>query len=397
MCILEHAVRTTLETLWGLIIVGSHSNQNERNMRLYLIIFIFFLSCSSKSTYENDSQIEITELENLGELKLILDGEVSSMLLNFIVYDEYVDEILIIPSGVNKIKRFSAETGELLGDIFLESEGPNGVGSVGVYNFVVQPISKDKLLLAAKWHETLYFLNRKGEVIEKFRLEDLNIESSFLNHFSKIIYQDSLLILPTLDALKEGELDFIYYEIDLNSRKKKEIVLISNHFNEFSVRLNDPFERSNTLGGNGALITLFPFRDSLLVWRDGRSKIIPIQTGALKANIYPKNIDAYWQKLGEYGELSYKETFSKLKNISYVPYNDQYILNYDIGEPISSEKKYPSGIIILDKDFKILAHVVREMGFSQYFLVRKDQILVASATKTKSEAELVFDVLALPK
>ncbi len=366
-------------------------------MRLYLIIFIFFLSCSSKSTYENESQIEITRLEQIGELKLILDQEVSSMNLNFLIYDEFVDEILIIPSELNKIKRFAAETGEFFGDIILEKEGPNGVGNVDVYNFIVQPLSQDILLLAAKWHETLYFLNRNGDVIKKLRLEDLNIESSFLNHFSKIMYQDSILILPTLDALKEDQFDFIYYEIDLKSKKKKEIVPISNDINKLSIILNDPYERSNTLGGNGALITLFPFRDSLLIWEDGQSKLIPLNTGVLKRNIYPNNIGSYWQKVEEYGELSYRETFSKLKNISYVPHKDQYILNYDIGEPISGENKYLSGIIILDKDFKTLAHMVREMDFSQYFLVRKDQILVASFTKTKSEDELVFDVLALPK
>lgn len=382
------------------ILAGLTLSKNSLDMFMKLTFFLCFISilfCNcSNSRIET---VEIGELENvrlIRELKLDLDNEVSSLNLNFIAFDQYNDEILILPANVNKIKRYSPATGGFLGEIKLEKEGPNGVGGVSMFNFSIQPISKELILLYADWHEVLYIVNRSGQIQRKIKLKDYEGELAIVNHFSKIIYNKNELLIPTVSGLQNGENKYLYYKIDLLKNKLAKLIPAPAAHMETASNLFEVYERSNTMGNNGELLTLFPYVDSIYVWSKEKSYSIPLNSGILDENIYPKNLDIYKQKIDEFGELDYRETFSKFLNITYIPSKEQYMINYIVGEKNIDSKKYPIGLLILDKEFKIIAQTERDKDFSQYFLVRDDQILIGNLGKTKSEDELIFDVLALP-
>ncbi len=367
---------------------------------IYLVIFSLILQSCDKSTshIEND----VKAIDNLvfeRELRLKLDNETSSYSLNMIHYDRFNDEILLLPQGVNAIKRFSPDTGELLGQISLDTQGPNGIGKVGVLNYIIESLSADELVLYAADYGAFNIINRSGKLIKKIRLKDHAKVLPYIDHFSKIIVKDERIYFYNNGGFFDEE-DGSYYELDFENESLKPLNINYTSKMDPGYHISLYQEVTNTLSLNGEIITHFPLNDTLYFWKDGVAIKKHLDFWPSAGQDFPESKTEYNEKAEKWGEMVYRASFRYFYNIRVMPEASSYLLVGNMGDELlesGGKKSNGSVVFVLDKNFQPIAKSFRESDFYQYHLVRGNTVLLASLKKLKSEDELVFDVLTLPK
>ncbi|GAB2627698.1 DUF4221 family protein [Belliella aquatica] len=367
---------------------------------IYLVIFSCFIQSCGKSTGQFDGDVSfIDDLVFEQELRLKLDDETSSYNLNMIHYDRFNDEILILPQGVNAIKRFSPETGEMLGQILLDVQGPNGVGKVRALNYVLEARSANELILYSSDQGTFSLINRFGKVLKRIRLKDYAKVLPYIDHFSKILVRDGLVYFYNNGGTFDPE-DGSYYKVDFDKEELKPLNMNYTSVMDPGYHIPLYYELTNTLSLNGEIITHFPLNDTLYFWKDGAEAKKYLDFWPSAGQDFPKSKMEYEELSGKWGELVYHGSFRYFYNIRVMPEASSYLVVGNVGDELleNGEKKSNGSVVfILDKNFQPIAKSFRESDFYQYHLVRGNTVLLASLKKLKSEDELVFDVLALPK
>ena len=140
--------------------------------------------------------------------------------------------------------------------------------------------------------------------------------------------------------------------------------------------------------------------DTLFIWKDGRQITKYLDFWPSKGQDFPESKTEYNEKAEKWGEMVYRGSFRYFYNIRVMPEASSYLVVGNVGDELleNGEKKSNGSVVfVLDKNFQPIAKSFRESDFYQYHLVRGNTVLLASLKKLKSEDELVFDVLALPK
>jgi hypothetical protein len=235
---------------------------------IYLFLFIL-ISCDQKvediSNYQEKNGRDYTkifEFDIVKQLKFKLEppmrystNSISSSIIDGEEIISYLD------SDNQSILTFSSKSGELLKNIPLEIEGPNGVGNIG-YISAHYYLNNDSIFLYNRQVSPLYLINSKGEIRRKYKVTDYSGASNFpvpnsstmspIHFWNNSLlfscgiqnYEDDFTGYPSLLQLdlNDGEIDYLstfpeiyskafwgaYFKYDpsiaLNTRKKEVII-----------------------------------------------------------------------------------------------------------------------------------------------------------------------------
>ncbi|WP_144605792.1 DUF4221 family protein [Algoriphagus algorifonticola] len=147
-----------------------------------LILFFGLLSllfgCNSAEKSESKSKIQLTITDTIKTFELPVGvGHFNHAFQT--VEDRYV---LFFDYKSFQIITYSKEDGSLIQTVQLEKEGPNGVGK-NVLGFFAK--SLDEIYLTAG-SNTLYKMNGKGEILQKFQMDTEELEKDGISLFSNI-------------------------------------------------------------------------------------------------------------------------------------------------------------------------------------------------------------------
>jgi hypothetical protein len=197
--------------------------------RLIYLFLIILVSCNQKgenATYyqEKNARIYTKKLEFDVVKQLNLKLEPSMRYMTNSISSSIIDgeEIIsYLDSDNQTVLSFSSNSGELLGRIPLEIEGPNGVGNIG-YISAHYFHSNDSIFLFNRQTSPLYLLNREGKVIKKYKVTDYSGTSNFpvpnSSTMSPIHFWKNSLLLSC--GIQNYEEDFTGYpsllQLDLN-------------------------------------------------------------------------------------------------------------------------------------------------------------------------------------
>lgn len=361
------------------------------------------MACSAEKFSEDESIEGNVKLKHEGELKLTFDHETSAYAYNVYRYDKFYNELLLLPQGVNKLKRHSPDTGELLGEIILEASGPNGIGVVDAANFMFEVIGKDSLLLYSDWNKRLILVNRNGEVLHKVNLHESNELSANATPFTKILYHEGKVTLFTYDNIRtDGSFN---YEIDFNKKGNgrgtnfsynKENLGKAEVFKE-----NKFFEPGRTLNKEGELMVVFPFVDTIYTW--SKNEIIKkgFTSGFKEKNRYPKSDSEFNSMKDKYGKREYLSSFTYNYNIEY--FSDLGVTLVFSIEPIPlgtklgimHEAKRYYRILFFDNQLNMIGQdlVRAELNIATFF--DEKYLYLASTENNFSEDELIYRKYAI--
>lgn len=372
-------------------------------IRNSFISLVLLVACSSEKFSENGFIGKNLKLKYEGELKLNFDNETSAFAYNIYRYDKYNDELLILPQGVNKLKRHSTDTGEFLGEIILETSGPNGIGRVDAANYMFEVIGKDSLLLYSDWNSRLILVNRLGEVKDKFNLTDAGKNTAKVNYVTKILYQEGKVSLFTYDNLRSDE--SFNYLIDLKDKDngiKQYFPYNKENLKKADILKNTLFfDPARTLNKNGDLMVVFPFIDTIYTWRENKIIKKGFTTRFERKNKFPKNELEFNAKIYEYGEREYLNSFAYNSNIEFLSELGVILVFSTEGKPLGTDlgtdnkSKRFKNITFFDNHLNIIGQDYARAEFDLATFFDGKYLYLASTENNLSEDELNYSKHAI--
>ncbi|MHA7131657.1 DUF4221 family protein [Algoriphagus namhaensis] len=153
--------------------------------QLYFL-FLYGISCSEPNVVDNKAQAiapsKSTEEMKLSKIdQLILQANTTlrfgtNSICTFL--DNGEENISYLDSDSQTIITFDSDSGEILDQIPLEIEGPNGVGNIG-YVSAHYHHGPDSIFLFNRQTSPLYLINGKGEIIKTYKVTDYSGSTNF--------------------------------------------------------------------------------------------------------------------------------------------------------------------------------------------------------------------------
>jgi hypothetical protein len=386
---------------------------------IYLFLFIL-ISCDQKvediSNYQEKNGRDYTkifEFDIVKQLKFKLEppmrystNSISSSIIDGEEIISYLD------SDNQSILTFSSKSGELLKNIPLEIEGPNGVGNIG-YISAHYYLNNDSIFLYNRQVSPLYLINSKGEIRRKYKVTDYSGASNFpvpnsstmspIHFWNNSLlfscgiqnYEDDFTGYPSLLQLdlNDGEIDYLstfpeiyskafwgaYFKYDpsiaLNTRKKEVIISYPIDHNIHVFNLESGLVKQYYVGSE--------FFEEIPPYKNDPSFF-------LKRN--PSERDE--------NETNHAFSTSEYRGIIYDEWRELFyrvaLIRPSIETVISGDRRFSFSIIIFNENYEKVGETKLpndKYDPSSIFLTRDGLAVFRKDLYSKNEDILVFDVL----
>lgn len=377
------------------------------------------ISCSEpKDTEEKNKSSNLTmstekmAMKVVGQLKLQANptmrfgtNSISTFLHNGEEIISYLD------SDSQKIITFDSDSGELLDQITLEIEGPNGVGNIG-YVSAHYHHSPDSIFLFNRQTSPLYLINGKGEIIKKYTVTDYSGATNLpvpnsstmspMHIWNKFLllscgiqnYEEDFTSYPSLLKLdlKNGKIDYIstlpeiyskafwgaYFKYDpsiaLNLDKNKVIISYPVDHQVYEIDLINGGEEKHIIRSD-FIQEIIPYQDDPAFFtsrnpneRDEKENVHAFSTSEYRGLIYD-----HWRNI-----------FYKIA-----------ILRPSRDKVLAGDKKFSFSIITFNENFEKVGEspfTTNTHDPSSIFLTRKGLAIFRKDLYLQNEDLFVFDL-----
>ncbi|UAM98042.1 DUF4221 domain-containing protein [Polaribacter litorisediminis] len=371
-----------------------------------IFIFLILISCSNKNTdfllEEIQKKVFILDESSSFNIKSSSFFSNLSNKENFSFLNINNNSLVIYEDSIPKI-------------IKLEVEGANGVGNLNT--FTSHKILPDNTVaLVQSQMGKVFLLSKKGKVLNKFELFNINDRKSFYSFpynsiNNPIIYLDNRLYFTESLVKYFGNYKDVplVRELSIIDGKTKNIFSLPKVYEEnfWGALFKYNLSISKTTNDQQFLISLpistnlykIDFKGNILKEIECKSKFIdniePMNNDKLYGN---KNI-ADWKKIN-----SYSLTSSDYNSIIFDKFNKLYYrvvyLRPDLDKYISGDRKPDFSIIVLDEKFNVLGEQKFDSNtFSNNFiLVSKEGLAIARKDLYEQDNDkLTFSIFKLIK
>lgn len=386
---------------------------------IYLFLFIL-ISCDQKvediSNYQEKNGRDYTkifEFDTVKQLKFKLEppmrystNSISSSIIDGEEIISYLD------SDNQSILTFSSNSGELLKNIPLEIEGPNGVGNIG-YISAHYYLNNDSIFLYNRQVSPLYLINSKGEIRSKYKVTDYSGASNFpvpnSSTMSPIHFWNNSLLFSC--GIQNYEEDFTGYpsllQLDLNDG---EIDYLSTFPEIYSKAFwgayfkYDPSIALNTR--KKEVIISYPIDHNVHVFNLESGLVKQYYVGSEFFEEIPpyKNDPSFFLKRNpserDENETNHAFSSSEYRGIIYDEWRELFyrvaLIRPSIETVISGDRRFSFSIIIFNENYEKVGETKLpndKYDPSSIFLTRDGLAVFRKDLYSENEDMLVFDVL----
>lgn len=386
---------------------------------IYLFLFIL-ISCDQKvediSNYQEKNGRDYTkifEFDTVKQLKFKLEPPIrysTNSISSSIIDGEEI--ISYLDSDNQSILTFSSNSGELLKNIPLEIEGPNGVGNIG-YISAHYYLNNDSIFLYNRQVSPLYLINSKGEIRRKYKVTDYSGASNFpvpnSSTMSPIHFWNNSLLFSC--GIQNYEEDFTGYpsllQLDLNDG---EIDYLSTFPEIYSKAFwgayfkYDPSIALNTR--KKEVIISYPIDHNVHVFNLESGLVKQYYVGSEFFEEIPpyKNDPSFFLKRNpserDENETNHAFSSSEYRGIIYDEWRELFyrvaLIRPSIETVISGDRRFSFSIIIFNENYEKVGETKLpndKYDPSSIFLTREGLAVFRKDLYSENEDMLVFDVL----